>query len=94
MKKFNQIVKQAKALTKFKEARCAFVSESLIPYISDEVQTKIDFHLERIASMHANLGKDSSDVERKTIELLEQHEMLKIKAINHIYYRSISINDK
>ncbi len=94
MKKFHKLVETAKELTRIKDARYGLLVEWLTPVVRKEVKKKIDVHLERISSLHSNLGKDSTDEERKLVFLLQQHEMIKIKALNEDFYNSIKINDK
>ena len=94
MKKFHKLVQVAKELTRIKDARYGLMMEWLTPAVKEDIKRKIDFHLERISSLHSNLGSDSTEEERSLIFRLEQKEMFKIKSLDEAFYNSIKVNDK
>lgn len=95
-KKFHQLVLQAKQLGRKTDynRRCEYVRLCLQSSVTHEIQALIDVHLKRIASLHTNLGKDSTEAERRLVKTLQQHEMYKIKEIDLEYYKSIEPNDE
>lgn len=94
-KKFHRLVLQAKQLGRKSEydRKYKYVNLCLQSSVTREKQELIDVHLKRIASLHTNLGKDSSEDERRLVKTLQLREMYEIKQIDLEYYNSIKPND-
>lgn len=93
-KTFHKLVQEAKHISKYNtEAGFQFVREGLRTKIPPELKAQIDIYLECIANIHATLGIDSTDMDRKRVWLIEQEYMKKIKALSPEYYESIKPND-
>lgn len=92
-KRLERLFDGAIAITSVKEARFALAHEWILLDLygkpSETQMRKITFHLDNMRRMTSNMGKDSTEKERRVYRIKYSQEMESIKSIHAGYYHTI-----